>query len=86
MKNEDVPKTTFRTHYGHYEFFVMPIGLTNAPAAFMDLINKDFYLFLDQFVIVFIDDILVYSKTMEEHDEHLRELDAKFKNCKFWLD
>ena len=86
VKNEDVPKTTFQTRYGHYEFFVMPFGLTNAPAAFMDLINKDFQLFYDQFVIVFIDDILVYSKTMEEHEEHLRELDSKFKKCKFCLD
>ena len=95
IKEEDVPKSAFRTRYGHYEFLVMPFGLTNAPAAFMDLMNRVFKDFLDKFVIVFIDDILIYSKTKEEHEEHLRitlrtleehKLYAKFSKCEFWLD
>ncbi|KAL5540473.1 hypothetical protein UlMin_043941 [Ulmus minor] len=73
IKDNDVPKTTFRTCYGHYEFLVMSFGLTNAPAAFMDLMNRVFAQYLDKFIIVFIDDILVYSKTPEEHEEHLRK-------------
>ena len=94
IKESDVPKTAFRTRYGHYEFLVMPFGLTNAPAAFMDLMNRVFHPYLDQFVIVFIDDILVYSKSTEEHALHLqivlqtlrdRQLYAKFSKCEFWL-
>ena len=65
-------KTTFKTQYGHYEFLIMPIGLTNAPAAFMDLMYRVFRSYVDQFVVVFIDDILVYSKDREDRDTHLR--------------
>ena len=95
IKNEDIPKTTFKTRYRHYEFLVMPFGLTNASAAFMDLMNRVFHKYLDRFVIVFIDDILIFSKSMAEHEEHLRivfqilrekKLYAKFKKCEFWLD
>ncbi|KAL4013261.1 hypothetical protein IC575_025423 [Cucumis melo] len=94
IKDGDVPKTTFRSRYGHYEFIVMSFGLTNAPAVFMDLMNRVFRQFLDTFVIVFIDDILIYSKTEAEHEEHLHmvlqtlrdnKLYAKFSKCEFWL-
>ncbi|KAL4028439.1 hypothetical protein IC575_011636 [Cucumis melo] len=94
IKDRDVPKTAFRSGYGHYEFIVMSFGLTNAPAVFMDLMNRVFKEFLDTFVIVFIDDILIYSKTEAEHEEHLRmvlqtlrdnKLYAKFSKCEFWL-
>ena len=93
IKDADVHKTAFRTRYGHYEFLVMPFGLTNAPAAFMDLMNRVFRPYVDQFVIVFIDDILVYSKDHESHDAHLRVLEtlrkeqlyAKLNKCEFWL-
>ncbi|KAL4027931.1 hypothetical protein IC575_011121 [Cucumis melo] len=92
IKDEDIPKTAFRSRYGHYEFIVMSFGLTNAPAVFMDLMNRVFREFLDTFVIVFIDDILIYSKTEAEHEEHLRmvlqtlrdnKLYAKFSKCEF---
>ena len=94
IKDVDVHKTAFRTRYGHYEFLVMPFGLTNAPAAFMDLMNRVFRPYVDQFVVVFIDNILVYSKDRENHDTHLRvvletlrkeQLYAKLSKCEFWL-
>ena len=72
MKVDDVQKTAFRSRYGHYEYVVMPFGVTNAPAVFMDYMNRVFRPFLDKFVIVFIDDILIYSRIREEHAEHLR--------------
>nr|GEZ34503.1 putative reverse transcriptase domain-containing protein [Tanacetum cinerariifolium] len=90
---DDILKTAFRTLYGHFEFTVMPFGLTNAPVVFMDLMNRVCKTYLDKFVIVFIDDILIYSKTQEEHVEHLRivlkllkkeKLYAKFSKCEFW--
>nr|KYP42588.1 Transposon Ty3-I Gag-Pol polyprotein [Cajanus cajan] len=94
VKFEDIPKTAFRTHYGHYEYLVMPFGVTNAPGVFIDYMNRIFQQYLDRFVVVFTDDILVYSKTREEHTENLRivmqtlkdkQLYAKFSRCEFWL-
>ena len=89
-----IPKTAFRMRYGHFEFTVMPFGLTNAPAAFMDLMHRVFHPYLDRFVVVFVDDILIYSETEEDHEDHLRvvlltlrdhKLYAKFSKCEFWL-
>ena len=94
IRPEDIPKTTFTTRYGLYEYAVMSFGLTNAPAYFMNLMNKIFMEYLDKFVVVFIDDILIYSKSKEEHEQHLRavlqklrehQLYAKFTKCEFWL-
>ncbi|GJZ95070.1 putative reverse transcriptase domain-containing protein [Tanacetum coccineum] len=94
VRDEDIPKTAFKTRYRHYEFQVMPFGLTNAPAVFMDLMNRVCKPYLDKFVIVFIDDILIYSRNKEEHTNHLRiilelirkkELYAKFSKCDLWI-
>jgi hypothetical protein len=91
---EDIPKTAFTTRYGLYEYLVMSFGMMNAPAHFMYLMNSVFMLEMDQFVVVFIDDILVYSKGSEEHEDHLRivlqqlrdhQLYAKFSKCEFWI-
>ncbi|GJY62448.1 putative reverse transcriptase domain-containing protein, partial [Tanacetum coccineum] len=94
VREEDIPKTAFRTQYGHYEFQVMLFGLTNAPAVFMNLMNRVCKSYLDKFVIVFIDDILIYSKSKQEHEKHLKlilellkkeQLYAKFSKCEFWI-
>ncbi|GJT96914.1 retrotransposon protein, putative, ty3-gypsy subclass [Tanacetum coccineum] len=94
VREEDIPKTAFRIRYGHYEFQVRPFGLTNAPAVFMDLMNRVCKPYLDKFMIVFIDDILIYSRNEKEHEEHLKtilellkkeELCAKFSKCEFWI-
>ena len=94
MRREDIPKTDFRIRYGHYEFLVMSFHLTNAQAAFIDLMNRVFCEYIDSFVIVFIHDILIYSKSIEEHEVHLRktshvlrkhQLYAKLSKCEFWL-
>jgi len=73
VKSDDVQKTAFRSRYRHYEYVVMPFGVTNAPTLFMDYMNRIFRPFLDKFVVVFIDDILIYSQTHEEHAEHLKK-------------
>ncbi|KAJ9544927.1 hypothetical protein OSB04_024634 [Centaurea solstitialis] len=94
VREEDIAKIAFRIRYGHYGFLVMPFGLTNAPAVFMDLMNRVCRPYLDKFVIVFIDDILIYSRSKGEHEQHLRlilellkteKLYAKFSKCKFWI-
>ena len=93
VRETDIPKTAFRTQYGHFEFTLMPFGLTNAPAAFMDLMHRVFQPYLDQFVVVFVDEILIYQSEWE-HEYHLRivlqllrddQLYAKFSKCEFWL-
>ena len=95
VREADISKTAFHTRYGQYEFLVMSFGLTNAPAAFMDLMNRVFKPYVDQFMVVFIDDILVYSKSMDDHVKHLRtvlqtlrdhQLYAKFSKCDFWTE
>ena len=94
VREPDILKTTFRTRYGHFEFTVMPLGLTNALTTFMDLMNRVCQPYLDRYVVVFVDDILIYSKSEEEHEGHLRivlqalrdhKLYAKFSKCKFWF-
>ena len=94
IRAEDIPKTAFSTRYGLYEYLVMSFGLTNAPAHFMYLMNSVFMPELDKFVVVFIDDILIFSKNEEEHAEHLcivlqrlreHKLYVKFSKCEFWL-
>ena len=94
VRDTNIPKTTFRTRYGRFEFTVMPFGMTNAPAAFIDLMHRIFQPYLDQFVVVFVDDILIYSQFEWEHEYHLRivlqllrdhQLYAKFSKCEFWL-
>ena len=94
VRETDIPKTTFRTRYGHFEFIVMPFGLTNAPVTFMDLMHRVFQPYLDNFFVVFVDNILIYSKSKEEHEDHLRvileilrdhQLYVKFRKCEFWL-
>ena len=94
VREIDIPKTMFKTRYGHFEFTVMPFRLTNAPTAFMDLMHRVFQPYLDQFVVVFVDDILIYSQSEWEHEYHLKivlqllrdhQLYAKFSKCEFWL-
>ena len=94
VRDKDIPKTMFRTRYGHFEFTIMLFGLTNAPTAFMDLMHRIFQPYLDQFVVVFVDDILIYSQSEWEHEYHLRiillllrdhQLYDKFSKCEFWL-
>ena len=92
VREADIPKTAFKMRYGHFKFIVMPFGLTNAPAAFMDLMHRVFQPYLDQFVVVFVNDILIYSQSEEEYEDHLRivlqalrehQLYAKFSKCEF---
>jgi hypothetical protein len=94
IREEDIPKTAFSIQYGLYEYLVMSFGLTNAPAHFMYLMNSVFKEELDKFIVVFIDDILVFSKSRKEHEEHLHivlqwlcdhQLYVKFSKCEFWL-
>ena len=94
VREADIPKTEFRTRYGHFELIVIPFGLTNALMAFMDLMHRVFQPYLDQFVVVFVDDILICFQSEEEHENHLRivlqslrehQLYTKFSKCEFWL-
>ena len=94
VRETNIPKIAFRTRYGHFEFTVMPFGLTNALTAFMNLMHRMFQPYLDQFGVVFVDDILIYSQSEWEHEYHLRivlqllrdhKLYAKFSKCEFWL-
>ena len=94
VRETDIPKKLFRMRYRHFKFTVMPFGLTNAPAALMDHMHRVFQPYLDQFVVVFVDDILIYSQSEEEHEDHLRivlqtlrdhQLYVKFSKCEFWL-
>ena len=94
VKEADIPKTTFRTQYWHFEFTVIPFSWTNAPTTFMDLMHRVFQTYLNQFVVVFVDKILIYSQSEEEHEDHLRivlqalrehQLYAKCRKCEFWL-
>ncbi|WKA12715.1 hypothetical protein VitviT2T_030074 [Vitis vinifera] len=94
VRKEDVPKTVFKTRYGHYEFLVIPFGLTNVPVAFMNLMNRIFRAYLDQSVIVFVDDFLIYPRSLEEHKQHLvttlrilrrHQLYGKLDKSEFWL-
>ena len=94
IREADIPKIAFWTRYGHFEFIVMPFRLMNAPTTFMDLMHRVFQPYVHQFVVVFFDDILVYSKSEEKHEDHLRiflhalrnhRLYAKFSKCEFWF-
>ena len=94
VREVDIPKTAFRTRYGQFEFTVMLFGLTNVPTTFMDLMHRVFQPYLDQFVVVFVDDILIYSQSEQDHEDHLRivlqalrdhQLYAMFSKCEFWL-
>ena len=94
VRETDILKIAFRTWYTHFKFTVMPFGLTNAPAAFMDLMHKVFQPYLHQFVVVFVDNLLIYSKSEKKHEDHLRvvfqalrdhHLYVKFNKCEFWL-
>ena len=94
VRETNIPKTEFRTQYGHFEFTVMPFGLMNAPTTFMDVMHKVFQPYLDQFIVVFVDDILIYFKSEEDYKGHLRivpqtlrehQLYVKFSKCEFWL-
>ena len=94
VREAGIPKTAFRMRYGHFDFTVMPFGLTNSPTAFMDLMHKVFQPYLDKFVVIYVDEILIYSQSKEEHEENLRivlqalkehQLYAKYSKCEFWL-
>jgi hypothetical protein len=84
MHEDSIEKTAFKTRYGHYEFVVMPFGLTNAPATFQSVMNSILAPFLDRFVLVYLDDILIYSKSMDEHVEHLKSVLAALREHKFY--